>query len=97
MKTLRVKYQLFLILQDERNEIMKLSIWVRQVGSKSISITALLHTMTTSPVYFKYVHNHTTREVAAMAGQGFQNAPSIAGYYLRFVRFNSPVKGENSE
>ena len=53
--------------------------------------------MTTSPVYFKHVHNHTTREVAAMAGQGFQNAPSIAGYYLRFVRFNSPVKGENSE
>ena len=32
-----------------------------------------------------------------MAGQGFQNTPSIAGYYLSFVRFNSPVKGENSE
>lgn len=97
MITLRVKYQLFLLLQDERNEIMKLSIWVRQVGTKSICVTALLHTMATSSVYFKYVHSHTTRKVAAMTGQGFQNTPSIAGYYLSFVRFNSPVKGENSE
>ena len=97
MITLRVKYQLFLLLQDERNEIMKLSIWVRQVGAKSICITALLHTMVTGSVYFKYVHSHTTRKLAAMAGQGFQNTLSIAGYYLSFVRFNSSAKGENSE
>ena len=53
--------------------------------------------MVTGSVYFKYVHSHTTRKLAAMAGQGFQNTLSIAGYYLSFVRFNSPAKGENSE